>query len=215
MKGRYIVLEGIQGTGKTEQIARLGQWLRSKGLHVHITREPGGADLTARTLRLITQNPTYRLNTKTEVLIYNAARAQLMEIIRDLLSRDVWVLCDRSFLTTLAIQYYARGDVDDYDTINKICEFAVGDMQPDLMLVLDAPAEVVQARASARYRGERFDNLQLDFLRRMREGYKTEATKRNLPLIDATKTPNEVFALLQAQIKPLIPTSPVSSSKKR
>jgi len=155
-------------------------------------------------LRIITQNPMYNLNTKAEVLIYNAARAQSLEIIRNVLSRGVWVICDRSYLTTLAIQYYARGDVKKYDDINKICEFAVGDMWPDLTLVLDVPAEVSKKRASARYRGERFDTLDLDFLDKIRRGYLTEAKKRKLPVIDGTKNQAAVFDAISGHIKPFL-----------
>ncbi len=204
MKGRYIVLEGIQGSGKTDQIKRIAEWLRGQGIAVHTTREPGGGDVTARTLRIITQNPAYNLTTKTEVLIYNAARAQSLEVIRNVLARGVWVICDRSYLTTLAIQYYARGDVKNYDDINKICEFAVGDMWPDLTLVLDVPAEVSKKRASARYRGERFDTLDLDFLQRIRKGYLTEAKKRKLTVIDGTQTQASVFEAVSGHIKPLL-----------
>lgn len=203
MKGRYIVLEGMQGSGKTSQITRLAAWLRSEGKAVFTTREPGGADLVARTLRLITQNPTYKLNTRTEVLLYNASRSQSLEIIRDLVGRGVWVLCDRSFLTTLAIQYYARGDVKNYDDIVRICEFAVGDMMPDMMLVLDIDPETAQKRADARYRGERFDQLKLEFLKRMQNGYLKEAKLRKLPVIDARKNEKAVFTALQTEIKRL------------
>lgn len=194
MKARYIVFEGIQGTGKTTQLARVADWLRDKGQAVSLTREPGGADAVARSIRRITQDPTLNINTKTEVLLYNAARAQSLENIRDLLSRGVWVLADRSYLTTLAIQYYARGDIKEYDDIAKICEFAVGDMMPDMTFVFDIEPAIAKERIASRYQGERFDNLPLDFLVRMREGYIAEAKKRDLVMIDASKDVDAVNA---------------------
>lgn len=214
MKGKYIVLEGIQGSGKTAQAAKLASWLRSEGIPVHITREPGGADVVGRTLRLLTQSPNYNLNTRAEVLLYNAARAQTLEIIKNLVDRGVWVICDRSYLTTLAIQYYARGDVKEYDEIMRICKFAIGDMWPDLLLVLDVPEKVAQERSSARYRGERFDSLPLDFLKRMRAGYKLEAKKRKLPLIDASHGEDQVFEKLKTAISKLIKLAPKSNRKR-
>lgn len=200
MKARYVVLEGIQGSGKTDQIFLLVNLLRSKGIAVHQTKEPGGADAAARAIRLITQTPEYNLTTKTEVLLYNAARAQLLGLIRDQLKKDVWVVCDRSYLTTLAIQYYARNDIKNYSEVEQICKFAVGGTEPDLTIVLDVPAKVAQKRAEARYRGERFDQLELDFLKRMRQGYLKEAKKRGHPVIDGTQTIATVAKAIERHI---------------
>lgn len=185
MKAQYIVLEGIQGTGKTTQAQLLADYLRAQGIPVHTTREPGGADLTARAIRAITQDPTYPIDTKTEVLLYNASRARSLEIVRDMLARNVWVICDRNFLTTLAIQYYAQGEHIDYDDIVRICEFAVGDMMPDQTVILDLPTEKAVRRLRGRHQGERFDNLDTAFLERMRQGFLKEAATRHYPVIDA------------------------------
>lgn len=196
MAGKYIVLEGIQGTGKTTQIQLLADKLQKQGQAVYITREPGGSDLAARMIRYITQNPQYSLTTKAEVLLYNAARAQSLEVIRDLLERDVWVLCDRNYLTTLAIQYYARNDGLKYEDIAQICEFAVGDMEPDLTIVLDLAAEEAMTRVSDRDTKERFDDLKKDFLDKMRQGYLTESKKRHLNVVDASADITSVAAQL-------------------
>lgn len=188
MRGKYIVLEGIQGGGKTTQVEILANRLKNEGCAVHITREPGGSDLAARGIRHITQNPQYRLTTKAEILLYNASRAQSLEIIRDLLDRGVWVICDRNYLTTLAIQYYARNDGIGYKDIVAICKFAVGNMEPDTTIVLDIDAVTAAKRVQNRAIKERFDGLQEEFLERMRQGYLTEAKKRHLPVIDANQS---------------------------
>ncbi|MGB4966982.1 MAG: dTMP kinase [Candidatus Saccharimonadales bacterium] len=194
MRGKYIVIEGAQGVGKTTIIQRLGDMLAQAGLAVKVMREPESQnDLTSRTIRHLTQDPRYPMSTRTEVLLYNAARSQSLEIIRDAVKNGVYVLVDRSYLTTLAIQYYGRGDVQDYQKINEIIEFAVGDMQPDLLLVLDAPVDVLKKRTQARYNGDRFDNLDEAFLERVRAGYLWEAKQRNLPVIYATGDKDEVF----------------------
>jgi dTMP kinase len=193
-RGKYIVIEGAEGVGKTTMVQLVASQLQAAGLPIKIMREPDSQnDLTARAIRALTQDPRYPMSTRTEVLLYNAARAQSLEIIRTATSNGVTCLVDRSYLTTLAIQYYGRGDVPDYETINDIIDFAVGDMQPDLMLVLDAPVATLRERTKARYSGDRFDNLDETFLERVRAGYLWEAKQRNLPVIYATENTENVF----------------------
>src|SRR5487761_1802768 len=150
-KGKYIVIEGAEGVGKTTQLQELARRLQAAGLPVRSLREPDSqSDLTARAIRQLTQDPRYPMNTRTEVLLYNAARSQSLEIIKRSIEHGVNCLVDRSYLTTLAIQYYGRGDVQDYQKINEIIDFAVGDMKPDLMVILDAPAATLRERTKSR-----------------------------------------------------------------
>ena len=153
-KGKYIVLEGPEGVGKSTQIHELERRLRAAGLPVRTFREPDSqSDLTARAIRQLTQDPRYPMNTRTEVLLYNAARSQSLQIIKQSIDHGVTCIVDRNYLTTLAIQYYGRGDVPDYDTINTIIKFAVGDVEPDLCIVLDAPVNILIDRLKDRYHG--------------------------------------------------------------
>lgn len=192
-KGSYIVIEGPEGVGKTTQISLLASRLQAAGYPVRIFREPDSqSDLTARTIRQITQDPQYPMNTRTEVLLYNAARSQSLEVIRKARDQGVICLCDRNYLTTLAIQYYGRGDVPDYDTITHIINFAVADMQPDMTIVLDAPVPTLRGRAKGRSAGERFDSLDEAFLERVRAGYLWEANQRKFPVVFADKSESEV-----------------------
>jgi dTMP kinase len=185
-QGKYIVLEGPEGVGKTTQVQELARRLQAAGLPVRVLREPDSqSDLTARAIRQLTQDPRYPMNTRTEVLLYNAARAQSLQIIKNSVEQGIICIVDRNYLTTLAIQYYGRGDVPDYATINTIINFAVGGIEPDLCVVMDAPVETLLARAKGRGSGERFDNLDQAFLERVRAGYLWEAKQRNLPVIDA------------------------------
>ncbi len=191
--GRYIVLEGAQGVGKTTQLSMLAARLEKAGYPVRLFREPDSqSDLTARAIRMLTQDPRYPMNTRTEVLLYNAARSQSLEVIRRARAAGVICLCDRNYLTTLAIQYYGRGDVPDYNTINSIINFAVSDMQPDMTIVLDAPVKDLKKRADDRGAGERFDNLDVAFLERVRAGYLWEAKQRGYPVISASNAPEAV-----------------------
>lgn len=192
-KGRYIVLEGPEGVGKTTQLQELARRLQAAGLPVRMLREPDSqSDLTARAIRQLTQDPRYPMNTRTEVLLYNAARSQSLQIIRQSVEQGVICLVDRNYLTTLALQYYGRGDIPDYQTINSIISFAVGGVEPDLCIVLDAPVAMLKERLSGRYNGERFDNLDEAFLERVRAGYLWEAKQRQLPVVFATESSEHV-----------------------
>lgn len=192
-KGKYIVIEGPEGVGKTTQLHELARRLQAAGLPVRTLREPDSqSDLTARAIRQLTQDPRYPMNTRTEVLLYNAARSQSLEIIKQSVAQGVTCLVDRNYLTTLAIQYYGRGDVPDYQTINSIISFAVDGMEPDLCIVLDAEVSTLHERLKDRYNGERFDNLDDSFLERVRAGYLWEAKQRNLPVVFATEGSDQV-----------------------
>ncbi|HUD10419.1 MAG TPA: dTMP kinase [Candidatus Saccharimonadales bacterium] len=187
-RGKYIVIEGPQGVGKSTQIMELTRRLQIAGLPVRTLREPDSqSDLTARAIRQLTQDPRYPMNTTTEVLLYNAARSQSLQVIERSVEQGIICVVDRNYLTTLAIQYYGRGDVPDYETINQIINFAVHGVEPDLCIVLDAPVNVLLERMAGRGAGERFDNLEASFLERVRAGYLWEAEQRKLPVVFATE----------------------------
>jgi dTMP kinase len=204
-KGKYIVLEGAEGVGKTTQLHELARRLQAAGLPVRILREPDSqSDLTARAIRQLTQDPRYPMNTRTEVLLYNAARSQSLQVIKQSVENGVICLVDRNYLTTLAIQYYGRGDVPDYSTINGIINFAVGGVEPDLTVVMDAPVTTLRERLRHRNSGERFDNLDDAFLERVRAGYLWEAKQRGLQVVfatdDAAAVSENIWKLVSASL---------------
>jgi dTMP kinase len=225
-KGMYIVVEGPQGVGKTTAVQKIAARLQSAGTPVRIMREPDSQnDLTARAIRHLTQDPRYPMNTRTEVLLYNAARSQSLDVIRQARQNGIVCLVDRSYLTTLAIQYYGRGDIKDYQRMNDIITFAVGDMQPDLMVVLDAPVSVLKERTKQRYSGDRFDNLDVSFLERIRAGYLWEAKQRGFAVVSAVEDVAVVFEKIwqyvdnairqqtaNAQTTPFVPSVPSAAS---
>lgn len=204
-KGKYIVIEGAEGVGKTTMIHKLADQLRAAHLPVHILHEPDSQnDLTAREIGQLTQNPEFPMNTRTEVLLHNAARSQSLEAIRRLRENGVNCLVDRNYLTTLAIQYYGRGDVQDYQKINDIITFAVGDMEPDLTIVLDTPVATLKERTKDRYAGDRFDSLDEAFFERVRAGYLWEAKQRGIPVVYASDDIETVFQYVWQYAAPLL-----------
>ncbi len=193
IKGKYIVIEGPEGVGKSTQVQELSRRLSVAGLPVRVMREPDSqSDLTARAIRQLTQDPLYPMNTNTEVLLYNAARSQSLQVIAQSTNYGVNCVVDRNYLTTLGVQYYGRGDVPNYETINNIISFAVNGVEPDLTIVLDAPVQQLVERQKHRNAGERFDNLDASFLERVRAGYLWEANQRGIPIVVATGSVDEV-----------------------
>lgn len=193
-RGKYIVIEGAEGVGKTTMVHMIAEQLKAAQLPVRVMREPDSQnDLTARVIRRLTLDPNYPTTTRTEVLLFNAARVQSLEVIRQAVAGGVICLVDRSYLTTLANQYYGRGDITDYAKINEIIDFAVGDMQPDLMLVLDAPVPILRERAQNRASHGRFNDMDESFYERVRAGYLWEAKQRNLPVVYANEDIDTVF----------------------
>ncbi len=193
-RGKYIVLEGAQGVGKTTIADMLLHELERLGLPARKMHEPDGqADATTREIRRLTQDPAYPMNTRTEVLLYNAARSQSLEAVRAAREAGEVVIVDRSYLTTLAVQFYGRGDIRDYQRLNDIISFAVGDMWPDLTIVLDAPVDMLQQRVQKRGEKERFDSLDAATLERIRAGYLWEANQRSMPVVYATGRADETF----------------------
>lgn len=193
-RGKYIVIEGAEGVGKTTMVQMIAQHLQAAGLPVKLLREPDSQnDVTARELRRILLDPRYPMSTRSEVLLFNAGRVQSLEFIRNATANGVYCLVDRSYLTTLANQYYGRGDITDYEKINNIIDFAVGDIQPDLMVVLDAPVTVLRERLKHRPTHGKFSNLDDSFYERVRAGYLWEAKQRNLPVVYANEDVDTVF----------------------
>jgi dTMP kinase len=193
-RGKYIVLEGPQGVGKTTLASMVVHELERLGIPARQMHEQDGqADPTTREIRRLTQDPSYPMNSRTEVLLYNAARSQSLELVRAVRDEGVVCVVDRSYLSTLAIQFYGRNDIIDYQRLNDIIAFAVGDMWPDLTVVLDAPVQMLHERVRQRGETERFDSLDAAMLERIRAGYLWEARQRNLPIVYATGRVDEVF----------------------
>src|ERR1700730_8340314 len=149
--GRLITIEGIDGAGKTTLARSLETALTQRGIEVHLLREPGGVPASER-LRDLVKNPSLRIGTRAEALIYAAARAQLVEEgVAPLLQRGAWVLLDRFVDSSLAYQGAGRGL--GIDAVRAINDFATGGLEPDRTLLLTVSAELGRARTVDRTEG--------------------------------------------------------------
>jgi dTMP kinase len=167
----FITFEGPDGSGKTTQVKRLAEHLRDRGCDVLAVREPGGASISEQIRDVLHSLDNREMQPRTEILLYCAARAQLVgQIIHPHLQSGGVVICDRYADSTLAYQGYGRGL--DLPTLRMILDFATGELKPDITFYLDIDVEAGLRRK--RVGGDewnRMDDLAVEFHRRVRAGY--------------------------------------------
>ena len=203
-RARFIVVEGIECSGKSTLLSALAERLRSDGCDVLVTREPGGTPL-GEAVRRIVLDRSISASAMTEALLMNAARAQhVSDTIRPALQSDRTVLCDRYVDSTLAYQGYGRGL--DLEMLRALCDAATGGLMPDATLIVDVPIAV--SRERMRSRGVAADRMEAEddgFHERVRRGY-VELSKRGGSLlldgtVEASAVLNEALARLGASLK--------------
>jgi len=206
-KGRFISFEGSEGCGKSTQIRLLLDVLSESGLQVLLTREPGGTVVGERIRDLLQYTPEAAgMSSEAELLLFAASRAQLVrEIIAPALAQGQWVIADRFLDSTTVYQGMGRGL--DLDTIKTINHFAVGNMKPDLTILLDMDAAAGHKRARAVSEAEgkvdRMEDQPADFFERVRRGYLdlAKVETERMVVIDASKSIAEVHAVIQNTLK--------------
>jgi dTMP kinase len=171
----FITFEGPDGSGKSTQIELVANHLRQLGYQVYCTREPGGTSIGNQIRDVLHDVNNTEMTARTEILLYSASRAQLVEqIILPHLAQGRIVLCDRYADSTYAYQGYGREL--DFDTLRAITDFATQCLKPDLTIYLDLEVEEgLQRKATASTAGQgewnRMDQLELAFHQRVRNGY--------------------------------------------
>jgi dTMP kinase len=206
MRGKLIVFEGVEGSGKTTQLQRCLDWLQGSGLGsavgetipLVLTREPGGTALGLGLRRLLLESSSSPLHDRAELLMYAADRAQhVEEFLQPQLARGAIILCDRYTDSTVAYQGYGRGL--DLALIEQLNQIATGGLQSDLTLWLDIDAEVGLQRAKKRGSADRIEQADLDFHRRVQQGFTQLAASHpeRIIRIDASKSEQEVHLAIQ------------------
>jgi dTMP kinase len=167
----FITLEGPEGSGKSCQIPPLADFLRQLGYEVLTTREPGGTAIGDQVRQVILNLKNTEMNPRTEILLFCAARVQLVEqVIRPALARGVVVISDRYADSTLAYQGY--GHRMDLEILRQILSFATGGLKPDLTLLLDVDVEEgLRRRRCSGGEWNRLDAYEVEFHKRVRAGY--------------------------------------------
>lgn len=201
--GRFIVLEGPDGAGKSLQATRLAEQLRADAHVVTLTREPGGTRLGEQVRQILLDPGPVPRGPVADALLFNAARSQLVpEVIRPALERGELVICDRYATSTMAYQGYGSGV--DRDVLATIEAWVTGGLRPDLVLVFDVPVEVGLARRDAGVAAEmtRFEDSgrhDLEFHQRVRHGYlqMAAADPERWVVLDGSGAPDVVAAAVR------------------
>lgn len=199
MKSVFLSLEGVDGAGKTTQVARLADWLRHCGHSVLVVREPGGTVL-GEELRRILLDIRSNVGMTAEMLMYMASRAQLVdERIKPALDAKAIVVADRFLLSTIVYQGYAGGL--DVERIRQVGGMAARDVLPDWIGVLDLPWEASSARRQGP--ADRIESRGRDFFERVRTGFLAEARRspEQIALIDADRSADEVERQIRAEVE--------------
>jgi len=173
-RGRFITFEGGEGSGKSTQIKRLSERLEAAHLHAVVTREPGGSPGAEIIRHLVLSGMGKLLGAEAETLLFAAARDDhVRSVILPALAQGTWVLCDRFYDSTRA--YQSRVGHVAPALVNAMTRVTIGDLKPDLTIILDVPVEVGLKRAAVR-RGsgaaDRFESEDVKFHQALRDAYR-------------------------------------------
>ena len=206
-RGRFITLEGPEGSGKTTAARHLADWLRGRGVDVVLTHEPGGTPLGDEVRRIVLhlRGVSDALDRRADALLYAAARAQhTSHVILPALERGAWVISARYSDSSLA--YQGDGYGNDMGEMRRLQEFATYGTRPDLTLLLDVPVEVGLAR---KRHGDwnRFEDTEgAAFFEQVRAGYMRLAAKEpdRIKLVDGAGSVTDADTAIRAIVEPLL-----------
>ena len=193
-RGRFITLEGSDGCGKSTQIARLKDWLTRRGYEVALTREPGGCPISERIREVILSLDSKGMSAECEMLLYAASRAEhVREVIKPALKSGKIVICDRFLDSSIAYQAYGRELGEDL--VRQINAPAVGDLRPDVTLLLQVDRASARARMARGALPDRMEIEREDFFERVAQGFEAvrAADPERVHVIDAGRSIEEVF----------------------
>lgn len=194
MKGKFITLEGPDGSGKSTMLALLQEYLNKENIDFIVSREPGGTKIGEDIRGIILDVDNEMMSPEAEALLYAASRAQhVSEKIRPALEEGKLVICDRFLLSSLA--YQGVGRELGIERVKEINDFGTGNLTPDLILFFHVNPEVTLERKTKDLGGDRLEQEGTEFHRKVYNGYMEllEMYPENIALIDASKSIDEVF----------------------
>ena len=203
-QGKFITLEGIDGAGKSTQLAWIVELLQRAGLSAVVTREPGGTPLGEQ-LRALLLDKSISMHPETEALLMFAARREhLDKVILPALTQGQWVISDR--FTDASFAYQGGGRGLDSGKLSILEQWVQGTLQPDLTLYFDVPVEVGQQRVSQIKSVDRFEKEQADFFQRVRAAYLDRAKQfpERIKRIDSSQSLAEVKAAVERTLKVML-----------
>ncbi|MCH8100309.1 MAG: dTMP kinase [Proteobacteria bacterium] len=203
--GKFITVEGIEGVGKSTNIDFLSGLIEKEGIKVVRTREPGGTPMAERIRGLLLEHGEETLPDTAELLLFFAARSlHVANTIRPALEAGKWVVCDR--FTDASRAYQGDGRGLDMERINTLAGWVQEGLEPDVTLLLDAPADIGMGRAARRGASDRLESEEMPFYERVREGYLTlaRAEPERFAIIDASQPLADVKADIRAVLRRLL-----------
>lgn len=190
-KGKYLVIEGTDGSGKTTVSAQVIKKLRDRGITVWAIHEPGSTPI-GEAIRAIVKDGNLERTALTELLLFTASRTELIEQIQQKLNSGVWVVSSRNYLSSIIYQGLARGLGMDY--VQKICDDLLPDFyrNPDLTVIIDVDIATASGRRQQRdfsaSRQDAFESRDDHFQQQLIDGYRTIADKNQLPLLNGSNS---------------------------
>jgi dTMP kinase len=209
-RGKFITIEGIEGVGKSTNMAVLVERIEAAGHRVLTTREPGGTPFAEDIRDILMNRGDEPVPEIAELLLMFAARSfNVTNVIQPALQAGTWVVCDRFTDSTRAYQGGGRGIA--METINRMADWVHGDTWPDLTILLDAPVDIGMARAGTRSEPDRFEQEKHDFFERVRACYLELAAAEadRFVIVDTTRAIERVKTDVAAIVDRLLHKNPL------
>lgn len=203
--GVFLTMEGPDGAGKSTQIELLRDYLSRKGYDIIVCREPGGTKISEAIRQVILNKDFTEMSHMTELLLYTAARAQLMEeVIRPVLKEGKVVICDRFVESSAVYQGIARGM--GIELVYEINQYAIGDTLPDLTIMIDLDAKTGISRKKEQAELDRMEREALDFHEKVVKGYREIAAlhPERIYKVDGHQTIEEIHKKIAAAVDKII-----------
>ena len=204
-RGKFLTVEGVEGVGKSTNVDFLAAAIKAQGFDVICTREPGGTPMAERIRQMLLEHGEEPLPDIAELLLFFAARSlHISNTIRPALDAGKWVICDR--FTDASRAYQGSGRGLDMQRINLLADWVQEDLQPDMTLLLDAPAEIGMQRAEQRGATDRLESEQISFYKRIRAGYLAlaKAHPERFVVVDAARPLPDVQVSITAALDKIL-----------